>query len=129
MSQVTETHVINACRRLFGSENAELYVKDGVNDFIVEGKQDAVKPAGSGTKSALHYRSTVAPGQTFSIRMRLSDREILQRSPTEDEFERKFAERKKEAEVFYASIIPRTVSEDRKNVTRQARAGMLWSNQ
>ena len=116
-------------RRLFGSENTEPYVKDGINDRIVHGKIDAVKPVGSGTKSALHYKNTLAPGQTFSIRLRLSNQEILQRNPTDGDFERLFAERQADAEEFYRSVIPGSIGADRKNVMRQALAGLLWSKQ
>jgi len=37
--------------------------------------------------------------------------------------------RKREAEEFYASVIPTTLSADARNVMRQALAGMLWSKQ
>jgi hypothetical protein len=117
------------CRRIFGTDNPEPYVKDGINDLIVEGQKAAVKPMGSGTKAALHYKDTVAPGGLFSIRMRLSDREILQQDPVEDEFDHVFAQRKAEAEEFYRSVVPEAISEDCKNVMRQALAGLLWSKQ
>jgi hypothetical protein len=32
-------------QRLFGLPNAEPYVKDGINDFVVAGRQEAVNPA------------------------------------------------------------------------------------
>jgi hypothetical protein len=116
-------------RRVFGTDNPEPYVKDGINDFIVEGQKAAVKPDGSATKSALHYKNTVAPGRSFSIRMRLCDREILQRNPIEGEFDHTFEQRKAEAEEFYRSVMPEAINEDRKNVMRQALAGLLWSKQ
>ena len=43
--------------RLFpGSKSESPYVKDGINDCVVHGKQDAVNPAKQGTKVAAHYR-------------------------------------------------------------------------
>ena len=43
--------------RLFpGQPNATPYVKDGINDCIVQGKQGAVNPGKQGTKVAAHYR-------------------------------------------------------------------------
>ncbi|HEX9147300.1 MAG TPA: glucosidase, partial [Candidatus Binatia bacterium] len=117
------------CRRIFGTDNLEPYVKDGINNFIVEGQKAAVKLTGSGTKAALHYQNTVAPGRSFSVRMRLSDREILRRNPTQDEFDRTFTQRKAEAEEFYRSVVPEATSADCKNVMRQALAGLLWSKQ
>ena len=38
-------------RRLFGTANASPYVKDGINDFVVSGRQDAINPNNAGTKS------------------------------------------------------------------------------
>ena len=32
-------------QRLFGTANASPYVKDGINDFVVSGRQDAVNPS------------------------------------------------------------------------------------
>src|SRR5271157_3829902 len=42
-------------KRLFGASNATPYVKDGINDFVVAGKQDTVNPRQTGTKVAAHY--------------------------------------------------------------------------
>ena len=35
------------------------YVKDGINDFVVAGRQDAVNPQRTGTKAAAHYQFDV----------------------------------------------------------------------
>src|SRR5262249_58690224 len=43
-------------RRLFGA-NAPGFFKDGINDYIVHGNQNAVNPAREGTKVATHYRT------------------------------------------------------------------------
>src|SRR6185437_1253168 len=45
------------------------------------------------------------------------------------EFGRIFAQRAAEADEFYDSITPPTLSADAANVVRQAFAGMLWSKQ
>ena len=49
------------------------YVKDGINNYVVHGKQDAVNPEQTGTKAAAHYRVNVGAGETATIRLRLSD--------------------------------------------------------
>ena len=41
-------------QRCFGSPNAGPYVKDGINDFVVAGRQEAVNPQQTGTKAAAH---------------------------------------------------------------------------
>ena len=59
--------------RLFpGQKNESAYVKDGINDCVVQGSQDAVNPGKQGTKVAAHYTVTVGAGQTEVIRLRLS---------------------------------------------------------
>ena len=43
--------------RLFpGQKNESPFVKDGINDFVVNGIQDAVNPEKKGTKAAAHYQ-------------------------------------------------------------------------
>ena len=46
--------------RIFGTPNATPYVKDGINNYVVNGKQDAVNPENTGTKAAAHYQVNVA---------------------------------------------------------------------
>jgi hypothetical protein len=60
--------------RLFGTPNASRYVKDGINNAVVDGHQDAVNPQQTGTKAAAHYCVSVGAGATATIRLRLSDR-------------------------------------------------------
>ena len=45
------------------------------------------------------------------------------------ECEQIFIQRKKEADEFYADIIPNNITDDAKNVMRQSLAGMLWAKQ
>src|SRR5262249_3662376 len=47
-------------KRLFGSENRALYVKDGIDDYVVHGNRDAVNPDKFGTKAAALYNLTIA---------------------------------------------------------------------
>ncbi len=59
--------------RVFGTTNAGPYVKDGINDYVVHGFQDAVNPGGVGTKVAADHVVAVAPGGTSVLRLRLTD--------------------------------------------------------
>jgi hypothetical protein len=59
--------------RIFGTPNASPYVKDGINNYVVNGKQDAVNPQHTGTKTAAHHRINVGAGETATIRLRLCD--------------------------------------------------------
>src|SRR5262249_13667707 len=58
-------------QRLWGLGNRSPYPKDGINDYIVDGKA-SVNPDRVGTKAGLHYTLTVAPGQTTVVRLRLA---------------------------------------------------------
>ena len=115
--------------RLFGTPNASPYVKDGINNNVVNGNHNSVNPEKTGTKSAAHCQFHVGVGKTASIRLRLSD---LAPAAIGDPF-KSFAEvmqtRKREADEFYKFITPKRVSEDEALVMRQALAGMLWSKQ
>ena len=114
--------------RLFpGQPNAFPYVKDGINDCVVQGRQAAVNPAHEGTKASAHYRQMVRPGQSMTVRLRLTTQPSA--VPFGPAFAETFAARLKEADEFYRAVTPPSVSPDAANVMRQALAGMLWSKQ
>jgi hypothetical protein len=124
--------------RLFpGQNNESPYVKDGINDFVVQGRQGTVNPGKTGTKAAAHYRLKVAPKGSATVRLRLSAKgSAAQGAGTKGdavsfgpEFEATFTARLKEADEFYRSVTPPSLSPDAANVMRQAIAGMLWSKQ
>jgi hypothetical protein len=113
-----------------GQKNQSAHVKDGINDCVVQGKQGAVNPDKKGTKVAAHYQINVGPGQTKVIRLRLSTNSLEQKGmPIGKQFDEVFADRLREADEFYKSVTPPSVSKDAARVMRQAIAGMLWSKQ
>ncbi|HLX86118.1 MAG TPA: hypothetical protein VKR59_19615 [Terriglobales bacterium] len=113
---------------LFGSENRTPYVKDGIDNYIVRGAKESVNHDCEGTKAAAHYTLRLGPGETKTIRLRLADNHFKQDSAF-DGFDRVFTHRLREAEEFYATVIPEELSPDARNVMRQGFAGMLWSKQ
>jgi len=115
-------------QRLFGGENGSTAVKDGINDYVVHGAKDAVHAATAGTKASAHYHTTVAPGRSMTLRLRLSDTAPASGKPLDGEFDRVFTMRQSEADAFYATVIPPT-EPDHRNVMRQALGGLLWSKQ
>ncbi len=58
-------------RRLYQAPNATRFVKDGINDAVVDGKAGAVNLDGVGTRAAAHYVLTIAAGETVRLRLRL----------------------------------------------------------
>ena len=113
------------------------YLKDGINNYIVQGRQDAVNPERQGTKAAAHYQLMVPPGQSATVRLRFTTQAPAQpRSQTQSNarpfgqtFDDVLGARLREADEFYKSVTPPSVSADAANVMRQALAGMLWSKQ
>jgi hypothetical protein len=123
----TENETNNA--RIFETVNASPYVKDAINEYLVHGRAEAINPEYAGTKMAAHHQLRIAPGQSATLRLRLSpvDAALLQQ-PFHN-FDETFDARVNEADEFYASVIPDSLDADQTNVMRQAMAGMLWSKQ
>jgi Glycosyl hydrolase family 63 C-terminal domain len=115
--------------RLFGTPNASRYVKDGINNYVVQGEQDAVNPDRTGTKSAAHYQLQIDAGKTAVVRLRLTDLAPAAIGEPFKNFSPAFEERRNEADTFYKALIPDRISADEGMVMRQALAGMLWSKQ
>ena len=117
-------------RRLIDMPNASPFVKDAINDYIVNGKLDAVDPSHTGTKASAHYRIDVKAHGTAVVRLRLRDTALGGvQLPFGGDFDAVMRNRKREADEFYAAILPANATEDEGMVTRQALAGMLWSKQ
>ena len=118
--------------RVFGQPNSTLYVKDGINEYVVQGHADKVNPKQTGTKACPHYQLEVPPGESHVIRLRLTPAAAGSEKGTGafgDNFDKIIASRSKEADEFYASITPDSVCEDAAMVMRQTLSGMLWSKQ
>jgi len=117
--------------------NASPYAKDGINDYVVHGRQEAVNPDLLGTKVAAYYRLKIASGEVATVRLRLSQQPANTGGvrlegdafPFGPAFDRVLSARQREADEFYATVIPQNLDEDATRVMRQALAGMLWSKQ
>ncbi|HEU4796917.1 MAG TPA: hypothetical protein VFT02_14875, partial [Pyrinomonadaceae bacterium] len=113
--------------RLFNFANGTHYVKDGINDYVVHGRKEAVNPDQIGTKAAANYKLTIASGETATIRLRLTNQSFDQNAFAD--FDQTFATRISEADDFYQTVIPEHLSPDARAVMRQSLAGVLWSKQ
>jgi hypothetical protein len=113
------------------------YLKDGINEYVVHGREEAVNPMRRGTKVAAHYRLKIAPGGSATVRLRLVALAPVETRPGikanilpfGQNFEEIRATRVREADDFYRAVTPPSVSPDTASVMRQALAGMLWSKQ
>jgi hypothetical protein len=112
---------------LYGTPNAQPYVKDAFARFLLEGRREAVNPAETGTKAALHYALVLEPGARAVLRFRISDAELA--APFDETFARTFEQRAAETERFYALVNPFPAPQEQRDVQRAAFAGMLWNKQ
>lgn len=112
--------------RLYGIKNVAAYLKDGINDYIVNSRKEAVNPDNIGTKAAAVYKTDIPGGKSQAVLLRLSA--IPLKKPFTN-FNRIFAERMIEANDFYSDLQAGNTNEDSRNIQRQALAGMLWSKQ
>ncbi|MGZ3446157.1 MAG: MGH1-like glycoside hydrolase domain-containing protein, partial [Myxococcaceae bacterium] len=112
-------------QRLWGQPNPSPYVKDGIHEAVVHGRSQAVNPAGRGTKVAADVRLTVGPGETRSVRLRLTRAPPAQMPAPFADLDQVIEQRRSEADVFYEGITPPAVraDADRARVMRQALAG------
>ncbi len=100
------------------------YFKDAFHEAVVQGRNGASNPAELGTKAAAWYPLTLRAGEAKVIRLRLSRVGGAALLDHDDVFENRL----READEFY-SFARADLSEDARNVQRQAFAGLLWSKQ
>ncbi|MEL7071146.1 MAG: glucosidase [Cyanobacteria bacterium J06581_3] len=118
--------------RLYNTPNPSPYVKDAFHRYVINGETDSVNPAQTGTKSAVHYHLSIAPGETQAVKLCLSSNPKQEDSSPNalgDIFDQTFAARKEEADKFYYQLSPFIHTNDQRNVQRQAFAGMMWCKQ
>ncbi|KAK8037019.1 cytoplasmic protein [Apiospora marii] len=116
---------------LYGQENKVPYVKDAFHRYIVDNEKKAINPAQTGTKCAAWFNFNesggVGPGECAVVRFRVSKKEdtYLDEELFDDIVER----RKDEADDFYYRLSPLPMSDDLRNIQRQAFSGMMWCKQ
>lgn len=116
---------------LWGTKNDQPYVKDAFHRHIVNEEKNAVNPANKGTKFAAWYAfdegDGIPPGECAVVRFRFSrkNEQFIDEEVLDDTIE----QRRAEADDFYYRISPLPMSDDLRNVQRQAFAGMMWTKQ
>lgn len=114
--------------RVFGSgaSNRSRFVKDAFHRHIIQG-EPCVNPALEGTKAALHYADCRIPANGSRVfRLRLTDQPLKQ--PLED-VNQIVAQRRSEADDFFARLHPAQATPDERLIQRQAVAGLLSTKQ
>ncbi|GAB2568710.1 MGH1-like glycoside hydrolase domain-containing protein [Spirosoma areae] len=116
--------------RLYSIHTGAAHPKDAINDYLLHGG-DTINPSQTGTKAAAHYALTIGAGASATIRLRLGAHGASTTGLTAPfaDFDALVAERKADADEFYAHMQPAQATPDEKRVQRQAFAGMLWNKQ
>ena len=113
--------------RVFGKPNNTMFVKDGISNYVVTGKDKYVNPNRIGTKAAAKYTKKIAGEDSFTIKLRLSQNKGI--SKPFDDFDKIFDDRIKDAEDFYADLQKDIKDEELRKIQRQAFGGMMWNKQ
>ena len=92
--------------RLFGKANGGPYVKDGINNYVVQGQQDAVNTEKIGTKASPHYQLTLGPGSHAGDPASADATEPGKLGDAFGQFDAVMNQRLKEADEFYDAITP-----------------------
>jgi hypothetical protein len=96
---------------------------------VVGGRTEAINPAQRGTKAALRYALEIPAGAEQELRLRLRLKRKLTAAELGDDFERTLHARTEDAREHREHPGAIALSEDEKNVVRQANAGLCWSKQ
>ena len=119
--------------RLFGvpegAANGGGYVKDAFHEYVIHGRQGAVNPARTGTKTAFDYTLEIPAGGRQVVRLRLFRGDVQGEDRFGPDFDALFAQRIEEANTFYAARMPSRASEEERGLMRQAYAGLIWTKQ
>jgi hypothetical protein len=110
-------------------KNTTPHTKDAFHRHIIHKEKNAVSPKPHGTKAAAHYVLNVPAGKSITIRCRLHPSENDNGITGLSDFSETFEERIREADEFYAEIIPKGISEEETLICRQGYAGLLWTKQ
>ncbi|MGN6354437.1 MAG: MGH1-like glycoside hydrolase domain-containing protein [Parafilimonas sp.] len=111
-----------------GTPNKSIFTKDAFHNAVIKKKNiTELRKRKTGTKFAAVYNFNIEAGATKTIYCRFSN--DLLKKPFYKGFENIFNKRKKEADAFYDSVLPKKINEDLRNIQRQALAGMFWTKQ
>ena len=100
--------------------------KDGINDYLVLDRENAVRREGQGTKAGFVCVLDIPPGESRAVRVRLAASDIPKPFVG---FDAVVDTRKAEADTFYASVTHAGTDPESAMIHRRALAGMLWTKQ
>jgi glycogen debranching enzyme len=118
-------------KKLYDQTNKSEYVKDAFHEYIVDENDKSVNPKLEGTKAGAWFvfddEGGVPPGDYVTIRYKFTKKDVGDFH--EHEFDQLFSRRETDADNFYWRITPLPISDELRQIQRQAFAGMLWTKQ
>ncbi|WP_149273533.1 MGH1-like glycoside hydrolase domain-containing protein [Pareuzebyella sediminis] len=111
--------------RIYNVANEVDYVKDGINDFVIDHKP-SINPDKKGSKFAVWHKFRLKAGQEKTIKVRLSKKKLP--TPFTD-FDEIFDNRIKECEAFYNETLYESMPEAHRTIAKRAFSGLLWTKQ
>ncbi|SHI56919.1 MGH1-like glycoside hydrolase domain-containing protein [Pseudozobellia thermophila] len=112
--------------RIFNGTNDHPYKKDLFHRAVINNDFELAEKKNEGTKFSPLYQLEIEPGETHTIKLRLTDTEHA--SPLDQGFESIFSKREKESQEFLESVTAKSSPEQRE-IQKQAFAGLLWTKQ
>jgi hypothetical protein len=116
-------------QKLYSVPAPGTYFKDAFHDAVIHSRTEAVNPKAVGTKVAARYVLTVPSGGEVVLRLRFCPADSVPRVRFGAGFDKVFADRLADADAFYATRAPDSLTDAERQVQRQAFAGLLWSKQ
>jgi len=121
-------------QHLYGSDNETPFTTDAFHRYIVDGENSAARvgPKAYGSKAAVHYERTIAPGQSVTFKMRLRSvpkglEKDIEDGLLGDDFDEVMKKRAAESDEFFAGRLPGKLTAQEELVARTAYAGLMWS--
>jgi hypothetical protein len=115
--------------RCFGVAGSPGPSKDAFHEAVVHGRREALSAVARGTKAAAHFTLAIEAGGSVQLRARLRAADVDRGDPFGEDFPATFRRRIREADAFYESVLPQSLSAEEARVARQAHAGLIWSKQ
>ena len=112
-------------QRIYNVPNEVEYVKDGINDHVVNGEA-TVNPDKKGSKFAIWHKLRLKSGEEKTIKVRLSKKKLKDPWGNYDSI---FEKRIQECEEFYGDILKKELPVQQQEIARKAFSGLLWTKQ
>ncbi|MEM1156653.1 MAG: glucosidase [Verrucomicrobiota bacterium] len=122
-----ETHY----EKVFQTKSVAEVQKDGIQRYVTDGEHAAVRTGDNayGTKMSWWLKVRLEPGQRVEIPVRLHGVHEDNGEAGLGDWSSIVADRKREADEFYAIELEDELTEEAREIKRQAFAGLLWTKQ